>query len=92
WQAESTYSTLLEKANGTYIAGYDVLTEDRNKVMITAKDQVNQTIVLGDLTKKTGNYTITYSYNGKSIEVNLTVEDSYYMIIPKISMLRKEQS
>ncbi|EGP5179455.1 BspA family leucine-rich repeat surface protein, partial [Enterococcus faecium] len=124
WQPEATYSTLLEKANGTYnveakiedktsislknttttkyigdiygedqlraningltdIEGLDVLVQDRAKVTITAKNSSNQSVNLSDLTKTPGNYTITYSYNGKTVEEKLTVEDSYYMIIPK---------
>ncbi|ENZ7231864.1 BspA family leucine-rich repeat surface protein [Enterococcus faecium] len=67
----------------TDIEGLDVLVQDRGKVTITAKDQANQSVALDDLTKKVGNYTITYSYNGKTVEEKLTVEDSYYMIIPK---------
>ncbi|EMF0116114.1 hypothetical protein OUS11_002762, partial [Enterococcus hirae] len=67
----------------TNIAGNDVLAQDRGKVTITAKDQANQPVALDDLTKKAGNYTITYSYSGKTVVEKLTVEDSYYMIIPK---------
>ncbi|EGP4895225.1 hypothetical protein FI615_002770, partial [Enterococcus faecium] len=57
----------------TNIAGYDVLAQDRGKVTITAKDQANQPVALDDLTKKAGNYTITYSYNGKSVTEALKV-------------------
>ena len=55
--------------------GEDVLTSDKSKVEITAKDASGNDIALTDLTKAEGTYTITYSYSGKTVEANLTVKD-----------------
>uniref|UniRef100_UPI0013E9B009 BspA family leucine-rich repeat surface protein n=1 Tax=Enterococcus sp. ZJ1668 TaxID=2709402 RepID=UPI0013E9B009 len=70
-------------ASLTDIEGVDVLAQDRDKVTITAKNQSNQSVKLSDLTKTIGNYVITYSYGSEKVEENLSVKDSYYMIIPK---------
>uniref|UniRef100_UPI00359C946D bacterial Ig-like domain-containing protein n=1 Tax=Lactococcus garvieae TaxID=1363 RepID=UPI00359C946D len=56
--------------------GQDVLATDKNKVQITAKDAQHQNVALSDLTQKVGTYTITYSYEGKTAALTLTVDPS----------------
>uniref|UniRef100_UPI00359C7C43 bacterial Ig-like domain-containing protein n=1 Tax=Lactococcus garvieae TaxID=1363 RepID=UPI00359C7C43 len=55
--------------------GQDVLATDKNKVQITAKDAQHQEVALSDLTQKVGTYTITYSYEGYSIDAIVTVKE-----------------
>ncbi|ENZ5543277.1 bacterial Ig-like domain-containing protein, partial [Enterococcus hirae] len=43
-------------------------------VSLSAKDETGNAVDLADVSKKVGKYTLTYTYNGKSIDTHLTVE------------------
>lgn len=62
--------------------GKDVLATDKNKVKITAKNDQNQVIELANLTNTAGTYTITYTYDNKSLTAMLTVSAAN---LPKLS-------
>uniref|UniRef100_UPI00359C632B bacterial Ig-like domain-containing protein n=1 Tax=Lactococcus garvieae TaxID=1363 RepID=UPI00359C632B len=55
--------------------GIDVFATDKGKVQIIAKDAQHQTVALAALTQKAGTYTVTYSYEGYSIDAIVTVKE-----------------
>lgn len=69
-QLRDNIATLTDKT------GQDVLSRDKNKVTIIAKDSRNIEVPLSDLTKKADTYTLIYNYEGRTVTATLRVKTS----------------
>ncbi|WP_261998679.1 bacterial Ig-like domain-containing protein [Enterococcus faecalis] len=54
--------------------GENIRDSELGNVSLSAKDTAGNAIDLADVSKKAGEYTLTYTYNGKSIDTHLTVD------------------
>ncbi|HBI2079055.1 TPA: bacterial Ig-like domain-containing protein [Enterococcus faecalis] len=54
--------------------GENIRDSELGNVSLSAKDKAGNAIDLADVSKKAGEYTLTYTYNGKSIDTHLTVD------------------
>lgn len=64
------------------------LKTDTTNLTITAKNKAtNASVALADVTKKAGVYTITYSYNGVSIDMELTVQSKESIQLKDLTLL-----
>lgn len=54
--------------------GENIRDSELGNVFLSAKDAAGNAVDLADVSNKVGEYTLTYTYNGKSIDTHLTVE------------------
>ncbi|EGO5030194.1 bacterial Ig-like domain-containing protein [Enterococcus faecalis] len=54
--------------------GENIRDSELGNVSLSAKDETGNAVDLANVSNKAGEYTLTYTYNGKSIDTHLTVE------------------
>lgn len=54
--------------------GENIRDSELGNVSLSAKDETGNAVDLANVSNKAGEYTLTYTYNGKSIDTQLTVE------------------